>query len=109
MSDSIPIQSRLVQADSLYRKSVDKADKTSDLAAAPAPEAAVQPVRKSPSQDAAANVVGSKELKERIKQEPEFDRAKVDSIRDAIKNGQYPLDSRRIAESFLAIEQLISD
>jgi negative regulator of flagellin synthesis FlgM len=53
--------------------------------------------------------VGSEELKARIKQEPEFDRAKVDAIRDAIKNGQYPLDPRRIAESFVAIEQLISD
>lgn len=40
-------------------------------------------------------------------QEPEFDRAKVDAIRQAIERGQYPLDSRRIAESFLAIEQMI--
>jgi negative regulator of flagellin synthesis FlgM len=39
--------------------------------------------------------------------EPSFDRAKVDSIKKAIQNGQYPLDPRRIAESFVAIEQMI--
>lgn len=38
-----------------------------------------------------------------------FDRAKVEAIKDAIRNGQYPLDSRRIAESFYAIERMISD
>jgi negative regulator of flagellin synthesis FlgM len=39
--------------------------------------------------------------------EPSFDRAKVESIKKAIQDGQYPLDSRRIAESFVAIEQMI--
>ena len=108
MSDALPIQSRLVQADSLYRKSIDKAEKKSDVSAAPAAQSAAPPVR-APHADAGADVVGSEELKARIKQEPEFDRAKVDAIREAIKNGQYPLDPRRIAESFVAIEQLISD
>jgi negative regulator of flagellin synthesis FlgM len=36
-----------------------------------------------------------------------FDRAKVDAIKTAIQNGQYPLDARRIAESFYSIEQMI--
>ncbi len=40
-------------------------------------------------------------------QEPEFDRAKVDAIKTAIQQGQYPLDSRRIAENFIAIEKMI--
>ena len=40
-------------------------------------------------------------------QEPEFDRAKVDAIKTAIQQGQYPLDSRRIAENFVAIEKMI--
>ena len=109
MSDALPIQSRLVQADSLYRKSIDKTGKTSDATAASAAQSPSPPLRAPLAQDGGANVVGSEELKARIKQEPEFDRAKVDAIRDAIKNGQYPLDPRRIAESFVAIEQLISD
>jgi negative regulator of flagellin synthesis FlgM len=41
--------------------------------------------------------------------EPEFDRVKVESIKKAIQDGQYPLDAKRIAESFVAIEKMISD
>ena len=40
-------------------------------------------------------------------QEPEFDRAKVEAIKTAIQQGQYPVDSRRIAENFVAIEKMI--
>jgi negative regulator of flagellin synthesis FlgM len=40
-------------------------------------------------------------------QEPEFDRSKVEAIKTAIQQGQYPMDSRRIAENFVAIEKMI--
>jgi len=60
-------------------------------------------------EDSRADLTGFGDLRGRINQEPEFDRAKVDAIRHAIQNGQYPLDPRRIAESFVAIEQMISD
>lgn len=36
-----------------------------------------------------------------------FDRAKIEAIKEALRNGQYPLDSRRIAESFMSIERMI--
>lgn len=38
-----------------------------------------------------------------------FDQQKVDQIKQAISEGSYPLDSRRIAESFASIERLISN
>lgn len=41
--------------------------------------------------------------------EPSFDRAKVDSIRRAIQEGQYAIDPKRIAESFVSIESMIKD
>ena len=44
-----------------------------------------------------------------LAQEPAFDRAKVESIKQAIQDGQYPLNPRHIAESFHAIEQMISE
>ena len=50
------------------------------------------------------------ELSEPLKAElerSEFDADKVERIKDAIANGQYPLDNKRIAESFAAIEKLI--
>ena len=42
-------------------------------------------------------------------QEPEFDRAKVEAIKVAIQKGQYPIDTLRIAENFLAIEKMINE
>jgi negative regulator of flagellin synthesis FlgM len=41
--------------------------------------------------------------------EPDFDRVKVESIKQAIQYGQYPLNPRKIAESFHAIEQMIRE
>ena len=40
-------------------------------------------------------------------QEPEFDRAKVDAIKTPIQQGQYPLDSRRIAENLKKKKKMI--
>ena len=42
-------------------------------------------------------------------QEPEFDRAKVEAIKTAIQEGKYPVDSRRIAENFVALEKMIGN
>ena len=39
----------------------------------------------------------------------EFDAEKVNKIKEMIAKGEYPLDEKRIAESFFALEQLISD
>lgn len=36
-----------------------------------------------------------------------FDAAKVANIKEAIENGNYPLDARKIAENFVALEKLI--
>lgn len=41
--------------------------------------------------------------------DPSFDRAKVDAIKAALRDGTYPLDSRKIAESFVALERMIDD
>ena len=37
----------------------------------------------------------------------DFDEAKVAEIKQAIAEGNYPLDERRIAESFVAIEAML--
>jgi len=39
--------------------------------------------------------------------EPAFDRNKVEAIKQALKDGNYPLNARRIAESFVSMEKLI--
>lgn len=39
--------------------------------------------------------------------EPAFDRNKVEAIKQALKEGNYPLNARRIAEGFVSMEKLI--
>ena len=41
--------------------------------------------------------------------EPGFDSAKVDAIKAAIRDGNYPLNAKRISENFVAIEQMIRE
>jgi negative regulator of flagellin synthesis FlgM len=47
------------------------------------------------------------EVAKRAAAEPSFDREKVEAIKQALRDGNYPMNSRRIAESFVAIEKLI--
>lgn len=37
----------------------------------------------------------------------DFDAAKVEEIKQALAGGNYPLDEKRIAESFVAIERML--
>jgi len=53
---------------------------------------------------------GPLELSDAAKQmltEPAFDSAKVETIKRAIADGNYPLNARRMAESFSALESMI--
>lgn len=109
MTDAITPPPRPAQSDSLLRKALDKAAKTADATGMPVMQGGGAPPRMPVEKDSSADLAGFGDLRGRINQEPEFDRAKVDAIRHAIHNGQYPLDPRRIAESFVAIEQMISD
>ena len=45
---------------------------------------------------------------ERLIAEPGFDATKVAAIKQAIASGNYPLDTKRIAENFVALEKMIS-
>ena len=67
---------------------------------------------KSPPAAAAAPPAGDDQLvlsdvAKQALSEGSFDRGKVDAIKQAIQDGQYPLNARRIAESFVAIERMI--
>jgi flagellar biosynthesis anti-sigma factor FlgM len=113
MTDAISQYAQLAKLDRYAGKAGDKPAKADASSAAGASVSAslagskavvTSPLAGTQSADVALNM--SKVI-ERAKQEPDFDRVKVDAIRESIKNGQYPLDVRRMAESFVAIEQLI--
>lgn len=100
MTDAISRFTRISQLDAAARESA-KAD--SEKAAAKDAE-----VRRA----AAERTGGADRLKlsdavQQAMKEPAFDKAKVDAIRQALKDGQYPLDSRRISKSFVELEKMI--
>jgi negative regulator of flagellin synthesis FlgM len=104
MSDPVSINTRPANAAS--RSTLDKLDNKSKA------------VKSSPSADTkAANApapqnadsVNLSNVTQRAKDAPDFDRVKVDAIKQALKDGNYPLNPRLIAESFHAIEQMISE
>lgn len=96
MNSPISAYSRQLGTGPLDRYNSDKLDKASDKAAAKA----------TPSAPGGDELVLSDVAKQAMS-EGSFDRAKVDAIKQAIQDGQYPLNARRIAESFVAIEQMI--
>ena len=98
MTDPISHFGRKAQIESANRQSVAKGD--TRAAARPSEDVA----RAAP---AATDELLLSKVAQQVMQEPEFDRAKVDAIKTAIQQGQYPLDSRRIAENFAAIEKMI--
>ncbi len=99
MTDAISQYGRLNSSSNAVRASVDKAAKKAAADDGGAPAAA------RPGEDSVAlSNVAAKAMAE-----PDFDRAKVESIKQAIAQGQYPLDAQRIAESFVAIERMIRD
>jgi len=113
MTDSINPLSRPVPSDTPARKAMEKSAKAATLAPSSVGVAATPETEVAANKSAAvakgAEVSGFSAIKARLKQEPDFDRVKVDSIKHAIENGQYPLNPRRIAESFVALEQMISN
>ncbi len=97
MTDPISHFSRMAQMDANVRQAA-KAEKRTSEAAQEAATAA--PERRD-------DEVQLSDVARQAMREPEFDRAKVEAIKTAIAQGQYPLDSRRIAESFVALERMI--
>ncbi len=98
MTDPISNFRRVAQMDSANRQATAKVQQRSSDAA---PESLLK------STPAQSDEVKLSEVAQKALQEPEFDRAKVDAIKLAIQQGQYPMDSRRIAENFMAIEKMI--
>lgn len=110
MSNPVSQYGPLVKPDSLSRSASDKADKKNGaqvVGAVGAEAVAAGAPAAPPAQE--DDILSLSNITQRVMAEPEFDRAKVDAIKNAIQNGQYPLNPRRIAESFVALEQLIRD
>jgi negative regulator of flagellin synthesis FlgM len=103
MTNPITQQARVAQPDLSTRQAMDKAQKKPDDATG---AAAPKPAERAVPKD---DMLSLSDVAQKAMAEPEFDRAKVDGIKQAIRDGNYPLNARRIAENFVAIEQMIQD
>jgi negative regulator of flagellin synthesis FlgM len=106
MTDPISQYGRLSPSDNAARNNAEKVSKkasSSSVSASPASGSE----RAAPARE--EDTVSLSNVTQKVMAEPDFDRAKVESIKQAIAEGQYPLDPRRIAESFLALERMIRE
>ena len=85
---------------------VDKADKADKKAVSSHAPAAHNKAAERKSVD--SDTLALSNVNQRVNSQPEFDRSKVEDIKESLKNGSYPLNPRRIAESFVALEQMIT-
>jgi len=109
MTDAISQYGRQGQLESSVRGSLDRLDKKAAPDAAAQNQVALATESKPTVAKPGPDVLILSDVAKKAMVEPAFDRAKVDSIKKAIQDGQYPLDPRRIAESFVAIERMIRD
>jgi len=100
MTDLISSKGRMATSGPSNRELMEKAE--GRKSAAPASEAASSALAPATSDEFVLSDVAKQAMSGDT-----FDQAKVDAIKKAIQDGQYPLDSRRIAESFLAVERMI--
>jgi len=103
MSDPISNYGRMTQSSAAARNAIEKVDPKGTSAAAAKEESA--PAK---AEAPGADKISLTNVAQKVMAQPEFDRAKVESIKQAIKDGNYPVNPRRIAESFVALEKLIT-
>jgi len=104
MTDPVSNFGRRAQSDPSVRSAMEKTDRKSAK-----PSAAPDTGAPKATQAAGADSVQLSNVTAKAMNEPDFDRVKVESIKKAIQDGQYPLNPRRIAESFHALENMIGE
>jgi negative regulator of flagellin synthesis FlgM len=106
MNDAISNYGRMTQSNAAARSALDKVDKRGP-SAAQAKEELAPSLEKTAS--AGADKLSLSNVAQEVMAQPDFDRSKVESIKQAIKDGNYPVNPRRIAENFVALEKMIGN
>lgn len=103
MSDPVSNNTRIAN-NSASRTTLEKLDnKSKAVKSAPSPEAKAAPAPAPQN----ADTVNLSNVTQRAKDAPDFDRVKVEAIKTALREGSYPINPRRIAENFVALEKMI--
>lgn len=106
MSNAISNYGRMSQSNAALRSEIEKIDKKSTSSAQAKDEPKQQALEKA---SAGADKVSLSNVAQKVMEQPDFDRAKVESIKKAIAEGNYPVNPRRIAENFVALEKMIAN
>ena len=102
MSDPVSNNARIANQ-AASRATLEKLDnKSKAVKNAPSPEAKAAPAPAPQN----ADTVNLSNVTQRAKDAPDFDRAKVEAIKTALREGSYPINPRRIAENFVALEKM---
>jgi negative regulator of flagellin synthesis FlgM len=103
MSDPVSNNARIANQ-AASRAALEKLDnKSKAVKNAPSPEAKAAPAPAPQN----ADTVNLSNVTQRAKDAPDFDRAKVEAIKTALREGSYPINPSRIAENFVALEKMI--
>jgi len=103
MSDPVSNNARIANQ-AASRATLEKLDnKSKAVKNAPSPEAKAAPAPAPQN----ADTVNLSNVTQRAKDAPDFDRVKVEAIKTALREGSYPINPRRIAENFVALEKMI--
>ncbi len=103
MSDPVSNNARIANQ-AASRAALEKLDnKSKAVKNAPSPEAKAAPAPAPQN----ADTVNLSNVTQRAKDAPDFDHAKVEAIKTALREGTYPINPRRIAENFVALEKMI--
>ena len=100
---SNPLSGIFSGSPSLDKATLDKAKRK----AIDRPDASASETSKAKATVSREDQVQLSDIAQKAMAEPAFDRSKVESIKLALQQGNYPLNSRHIAESFVAMEKLI--
>ena len=107
MSDAISNYGRMTQSNAALRSTLDKVDNKSAAKAGVSGDASA--AAQESKNSAGADQVSLSNVAQKVMAQPDFDRAKVEAIKQAIKEGNYPINPRRIAENFVSLERLIDN
>jgi len=102
MTDPISSNQPRIPTANTAARSLDKLDKKSS-----AGKTSSAPAAKAPAQPQGGDSVNLSNVQQRINDQPDFDRAKIEAIKAAIQGGNYPINPGRIAQNFVSIEKMI--
>lgn len=106
MTDAISQYGRPNPSDNAVRGNGDKVSKKAG-AAPSALSSSAEGSAKSSASSPGADSVSLSNVTQKAMAEPDFDRAKVEAIKTALREGSYPINPSRIAENFVALEKMI--